>query len=469
MSVSFVIITSALIIMSFSFTNIIPTANTHAESFQSSEQLQFTLNPTISISISGNLTIESLVPGDAKDSNIITVIASSNASAGYTLTSTVGTIGNTSNELRKGGTDTTNKFTNLTANVPALNDAGFHDNEWGYSYAICSTPECTNEPTWISGNTGSTLAGYDGYDYNTTTSTSETITHLTTTTSGSNAIKYKIGAKSSATQLAGEYTNAINFVGIANPNPTYITLDEATYMQDSFSCTATKYGTVKSLIDNRDNQSYLVAKANDGNCWMIENLKIGKTLTESGDSITLTPANSNVNDNYILNFSDIPADGKFHAYTVDEIPYQNNSNEWICRTDWDSCYYNWYTATAGAGTTAKTSGSVDTSICPAGWSLPSRSSGQFRALYNQYPSVAQMEVDNPKETKNNSAGKIPGFLLSGLYNTGGAYNLGFYGYYWSRTALSAQLAYLLYMDTSVVDPANSASKYYGFAVRCIAN
>ena len=79
-----------------------------------------------------------------------------------------------------------------------------------------------------------------------------------------------------------------------------------------------------------------------------------------------------------------------------------------------------------------------------------------------------MEVDNPTTTKNNSAGKIPGFLLSGQYSTGGASTLGSSGFYWSRTANSAQHAYYLSLDTSSVYPTYGNNKYIGFAVRCIA-
>ena len=78
-----------------------------------------------------------------------------------------------------------------------------------------------------------------------------------------------------------------------------------------------------------------------------------------------------------------------------------------------------------------------------------------------------MEVDDPTTTKENSAGKIPGFLLSGDY-TGGANHRGSNGYYWSRTAFSAQRAYDLNVDTSSVYPAYSNAKYLGLAVRCIA-
>ena len=298
-----------------------------------------------------------------------------------------------------------------------------------------------------------------------------------TSTSAGAQVQTKYQVYVASAQAAGTYTGKVKYTMIhpnnANAPTTPITLDAIVasgtthYMQESIDCGGSTIGTVATLTDNRDGQTYKVAKTKDGQCWMIENLKLGKTLT-SGQSITLTAANSNTNGNYTLNYSDIPSDGKFHAYTIDDVQYQNNSNEWICRTDWDSCYYNWYTATAEAGTTyVSTQGTnVSTSICPAGWTLPTQP--QFSSLYSQYNSAALMEVDNPTTTMNNSAGKIPGFLLSGGYYTGGASDLGSYGYYWSRTAYSAQLAYYLGMNTSGVYPASRNFKYSGFAVRCIA-
>ena len=318
-------------------------------------------------------------------------------------------------------------------------------------------------------------------DYHTIPETYTKVSHYDSVTVGTtnNSVTtptYKINIFSN--QIAATYVGKVKYTmvhpaGGATPTKP-ITLDSIAAgdtshtMQESIDCAGSTIGTVRTLTDSRDGQKYKVAKAKDGQCWMIENLKLGKTLT-SGQSITLTAANSNTNGNYTLNYSDIPADDKFHAYTVDNIPDQNNSNEWICRTDWDSCYYNWYTATAEAGTTyVSTQGtSVSTSICPAGWTLPTQP--QFQSLYNQYPSAIQMQVDNPTTTMNNSAGKIPGFLLSGFYVSGGASGLGSYGGYWSRTAGSAQSAYRLLMNTSGVYPAFYDGKYYGFAVRCILN
>ena len=78
-----------------------------------------------------------------------------------------------------------------------------------------------------------------------------------------------------------------------------------------------------------------------------------------------------------------------------------------------------------------------------------------------------MAVDNPTTTYDNTSGKIPGFLLSGYYYTGGAGYLGSNGSYWSRTAYSAQDAHNLNLHTSNVGPGGSRSKSYGFAVRCV--
>ena len=79
-----------------------------------------------------------------------------------------------------------------------------------------------------------------------------------------------------------------------------------------------------------------------------------------------------------------------------------------------------------------------------------------------------MLVNSPTTTKENTAGKIPGFLLSGFYDTNGANRLGVHGVYWSRTASSAQYAYDLYMGSSSVNASVNSEKYSGFALRCLA-
>ena len=302
----------------------------------------------------------------------------------------------------------------------------------------------------------------------------ESATTSPTSTGAQAQTKYQVYI--SEVQPAGTYVGKVKYT-MVHPStaaaPSTKSIADATTMQEVGSCPATlTTGMVYELTDSRDNQKYRVAKLKDGNCWMLQNLKLGRSTS----TLTLTPTNSDVGSNYVLD-NKLPSPGKFHAYTIDGVPNQNNSTEYYCTgdgtaSDWESCYYNWYTATAGTGTTYITTQgqNVNNSICPAGWTLPTQP--QFQALYDQYPSAAEMLVANPTTTKENTptVGQVtstPGFLLSGDYYTGGAVDLGSGGLYWSRTAYSAQRAYRLVMDTSSVYPAGSYSKYNGFTVRCL--
>lgn len=88
-------ITLCLLILILSSINIINTftyiPNASALSYQSSTNIGFTFNPTISVSISpNNLIIPNLTPGTAADSNPITVSVSTNTAYGYHLTVNVG-------------------------------------------------------------------------------------------------------------------------------------------------------------------------------------------------------------------------------------------------------------------------------------------------------------------------------------------------------------------------------------------
>ena len=399
----------AIILLAFSI--ILPVANTSAESFQSSESVQFNLNPSISINISGNLVIESLTPGDYKDSNVITVTAESNAIAGYSLTSTVGTINNASNELRLDGTSTTNKFTNLSSNAATL--ANFNDNNWGYSYSLCSTTECTNTPTWVSGDTGNTTSGYNGYTYDSSTSTSGTITHLVSSTNGSSAIQYKIGAKASGAQLAGNYINAINFIGVANPNP------EPIYMQE---VTLTDCG--KAMVDKRDHNIYTTTLIGN-TCWMTRNLDLsgGSTITNEDSNITAS--------SYTLPASSTDFDGS--SANV------NNSNSTTCE-DGSPCYsyYDYTAATAGTG-------DMSSDICPKGWRLPFKT--EFDALVSVFKTGAEL-------TGNTWQGVYTGYYY--YYSFGG----GSEGFYWASDAYALNFT----SGGAGVYPYDSSE---GMGIRCV--
>ena len=211
------IITLSLLIIILSLPNI---TFTSALSYSSEEHVKFTLNPNITIDISGNLNIFDLAPGSSSDSNIITVTASSNAIAGYSLSSTVGNSTHTNpsyNNTNLNHSNGSNTFTNLDTNRPTLNDFNPNINSWGYSYSPCTNTDCANTPNWISGDiTSTTNPGYNGLPLYTT---SNPIKLINESTAGTKSVKFKIGANAASTQVAGTYTNVINFIGVANPTP----------------------------------------------------------------------------------------------------------------------------------------------------------------------------------------------------------------------------------------------------------
>jgi len=61
------------------------------------------------------------------------------------------------------------------------------------------------------------------------------------------------------------------------------------------------------------------------------------------------------------------------------------------------------------------------------------------------------------------------FPYAGDVDSGSLYGVGSWGFYWSRTAGSSTLAYTLYFNSSVVNPAGSGnSRYGGYSIRCVA-
>ena len=197
------------------------------------------------------------------------------------------------------------------------------------------------------------------------------------------------------------------------------------------------YVPTKILTDTRDNNTYTVSKLADGKCWMTQNLRIINK--------TITPADSDVTSNYTIPASSLSG---FNAY--------DTSNAYV---DSDSGFYNWYTATAGTGTTSLTiqGKNATASICPKGWRLPTGGNGgEFKALYNNYNSSSVLR-SNPVN-----------LTLFGYVYGSSRYVQGSSGHYWSSTVHSDYVAYLLYLNTSNVDPVNSDGKRNGFSVRCIA-
>ncbi len=454
--------------------------------YQSSVGVNFTFNPTINLSVGGNLLINNLTPGNSSDSNIIDVAVSTNASYGYVLSATVG---------QKNGTDSlvntsnsTYTFTNLSTTAgSAATLSNFADNKWGYSYSVDSG---TN---WISGSAGSTASGYAGLLLDNNDNAEDRglggVTLIDTDNPADNqTIKFKIGAKAAATQAAGTYTNTINFYVVANARPDQ-TIANSSTMQEVEACPDTLVvGQTYNLEDTRDHQSYNVARLPDGKCWMVENLNLAGGTALSAD-------NSDVTSDYISSFTTsnnltksgntivLPASSTSGFDTSNYSYVYNSSNKTsTCTSPGCYSYYSWDAATLGSGRAITTNNTdAEQSICPRGWHLPNTrtgtdSSSDFRALMITYGGSSTghsyTSGTNPTGgTMYNSIrpGTTPNFLLAGDYVSGSFDHGGSTGAgnYWSATSASATMARYLLLYSGVVNSASDYYRYGGFSVRCL--
>lgn len=282
---------------------------------------------------------------------------------------------------------------------------------------------------------------------------------------------------------------------------------DTTYNLQTFAssnrCSTMSEGDLIALQDSRDSNVYTVAKLADGNCWMTENLKLDPS--DSNTSITASNTNNPTNtfidtDITLSNITD--KTGK-KAYTnnyfrtctdtnstngptcMDQISFglgnltgtSSNYSSSNQTTRWYAygIMYNWYTATAGNGTYSKSSGVTDGDICPAGWHLPYGGSGTGTKGGNTdggfYYLGSRLGATSSNATSSNIWRSYPNnFVYSGYYLGTSAYSRGSDGYYWSSTATNNTYGYSLGFRSSAVFPGTDIdNKYYGQAVRCLAD
>ena len=455
--------------------------STSALTYQDSTDVKFTFNPTININLSStDLVIPELTSGSSSDSNEVTVSVSTNTGYGYYLSATAGT--KTGNTSLNNTLDSSYKFTNLTANAPSL--SAMPDNSWGYSYST------DNGTTWVSGDAGSTMTGYNGLPLDNDDSGATGIKLVSTDSfTSSSSIKFKIGAKSAPTQAAGTYTNTVNFYAVANPAPPK-TIADASSLQEVEACPSTlPTGQVYTVKDSRDNQDYKVARLADGKCWMVENLNLagGTALSADDTDVTssyidsFTTSNNLTKEGNTIVLPESPSLGYDRDYAY---IYNTNNKSDDCSDSGCYSYYSWGAATLGSGSDITVDNTnAEQSICPKNWHLPSTSGkdidsdSDFRALMIGYGGSDSIQLYNnstiPTGTtmyNNIGSGSAPNYLLSGYYYAGSWRGVGNYGLYWSSTSYNSNYyARRLQVTATMVNAADNDYKYYTYSVRCLFN
>ena len=275
--------------------------------------------------------------------------------------------------------------------------------------------------------------------------------------------------------------------------------------------------SVSALTDERDNETYAIAKLADGNCWMIENLRIeadatrgdaNKALAQGygvsstyGNFIGLADAeNTGFENSYSANnlYSNDGSNNTVNigtsSYPVYRMPRYNNlntpanannrpqrptSNTYLQdnTTVGMYSYGNYYTWAAAMASTisygSNYSDNANTSLCPLGWRIPYGSNTGNGAASGGF-SYLDVRLGGTGTTQNaatasNRWRKFPNnFLYSGYFNASSAKSRGSFGSYWSSTATGTSNLYSLSLSTSQMVPGNyNWSKYSGNTIRCV--
>ena len=186
---------------------------------------------------------------------------------------------------------------------------------------------------------------------------------------------------------------------------------------------------------------------------MTQNLAIvGPFYPDQSDSdVTWNKVTSGANQTFMLTASD---NGTW-CTTVDASCINKSMVLDSGNTNYGA-YYSWFATTAGTGTISIISGSAPSSICPKGWRMPT--AGHTVELRNYYSASA---------FGNNWTLFPLSFALSG-YRRGSTTYPAEDGKYWLNSAIDANGAAYMSLDTSTITTSGGSNRYFGFTVRCLA-
>ena len=271
--------------------------------------------------------------------------------------------------------------------------------------------------------------------------------------------------------------------------------------------------SVSALTDQRDNQTYAIARLADNNCWMIENLRLESTAEHNSDGTLAqgygtsatygnfgglaTAESANFLDSTTANslyYSGTQSgDATINIGTTDypgfRMPRYNNintsarasspTNNSVAMYSYGN-YYNWPAAIAD---TAYYSGGDHntTSLCPSGWQIPlgNTSMGNIDQgasdTANRVPGFSYLDRKMGGTGENQSTAadslrwrKFPvNLLYSGYFDTSSVYNRDTNGDYWSSTSRYNYGSYSLRLGRLSVHPGTGDSrKHTGRSIRC---
>ena len=267
------------------------------------------------------------------------------------------------------------------------------------------------------------------------------------------------------------------------------------------NCPNMNDGDVIALKDTRDDNVYTVGKLADGNCWMMENLRLntagssdstkaqgfGTGFIGLADPETAGFSNS-TNANSLYSTTNIT--GSNQGYRFPRFNYANtnaratNPSATDNRNTTTSAhgvnlssaiysygnYYTWAAAKANIEdlTTVASSEAASTSICPSGWRLPyGRTTGSGAESTGFYYLGSVLGATTSSAASSRIWRSYPNnFIYSGYISGSTVSSRGSYSYLWSATTFNGTSAYNFRFSTAGIFNTTS-SRYNGYTVRCV--
>ncbi len=215
----------------------------------------------------------------------------------------------------------------------------------------------------------------------------------------------------------------------------------------------TEIGTQYQLEDTRDGKKYYVAKLQDGNCWMTQNLAYGAVSdTGIGTPCKLSGTSNGATCTNGTSWTNSPTDKYFAIGSHTDGSHSSMGN-----------YYNWPAAVQnGSG------GDEIQGVCPDNWQLPT--GGPSNADGKSFGGLTSVYGISSNVAGNKALRDTPLFFqYNGCIDSGTLKFVSSRGYYWSSTLKDDNFAYELYFASSdYVNPFNDNDRLIGRSVRCVA-
>lgn len=261
-------------------------------------------------------------------------------------------------------------------------------------------------------------------------------------------------------------------------------------LQEWNGCNDLNQGEVVALTDTRDGNTYAVTKYADGQCWMMENLRLDLSATDliisnqntnnpTADFINTInnthPASTNsfcANNNATCVNRILHNTNNINRNLTASYEANNTSSSWYSYGN----YYNWHTVTAGNGNyeDSTAGAAVNGDICPSHWRLPTGHgiAGDLAKLDIAYGGSGVNQ--KPETPAVGLAGSIRwrkyplNFIYSGEQKGGTASNRAYSSSYATQSIANVERTSNLWLKPdSVFMNSNITYKYRGQTARCL--